>query len=493
MDPSFKPARNKKTTTPPTAFDGSTTAAHAEPSHWAACDEPDEAMVDSLADLFLGGGLLSPELPAPRKLKEGSPQLRLISPELQWDGGTEQPEHHTITDLPGYAQHATIEAVILGHLPVIAPAWGLQYAGHRARELGEPVALVRLDAGAVSVELIAPPSMSPIGPQPTFDSLADAVHHAANRARIWIVRADEAAQRSLAASSDLDTITVLTGADEAAIVSCYSTLKSISNDLNASIGDDETAPALGVGIMGATAERAQRAAHKLNKAANTFLGHDHLNTALLPRMTTTHAVAVFRGTCQDPAPVFIASIRDALEIAQPVSLEYIERPNERLPELPVEPVVEPRTKQVDPLLEQQQQVVFDDRWDDEHLPADPDASELNPAMLLEGYTELDFECPAAPSVDLAIDAQGRLQLIAMDSDESDIVSQLTHAMAWAQSHAKLLQRAEPRLCVPIQPTLHVLTTRSQLVRTLMDTDIKIHLMAHASTATRGWVVRALND
>jgi len=148
---------------------------------------------------------------------------------------------------------------------------------------------------------------------------------------------------------------------------------------------------------------------------------------------------------------------------------------------------------VDPLLEQQQQVVFDDRWDDEHLPADPDASELNPAMLLEGYTELDFECPAAPSVDLAIDAQGRLQLIAMDSDESDIVSQLTHAMAWAQSHAKLLQRAEPRLCVPIQPTLHVLTTRSQLVRTLMDTDIKIHLMAHASTATRGWVVRALND
>ncbi|MCB1281799.1 MAG: hypothetical protein KDB18_09780 [Salinibacterium sp.] len=476
MDPSFTEARSES-----------------KPGgmpQWSAHDEPDPSMVDSLADLFLGDGPLSPSRSS--RDPSAAPQLRLVDHRPEF-GGEDSPELAERAEecLPNpsrsrRAEDGSIEAVVLGHLPVIASAWAVQYAAHRARELDAAVAFVRVQDGAISIDVLTAPGHQPPTLEGSRASLAEALRHAAANARVWMIRTDGSDEASLAESGDLDTITVLTGSDDAAVVSCYRTLKAIDNDVRVALGDDEVFPSLRVGVMGSTDERANSACRKIRRAVSSFLGHDELDTTVLQSMHPTPCVRLFDGACHEPLPVLIAEVRDALD-----STEYVVSGSSQTPHSPDE-------------------VVFDDRWDDEpeleHAGAVPllvngdtdglcesDSEPVNPALLLGGLVPLDFECPSAPRVELAIDAIGGLHLVMLDSEDSSAVGELTRARCWAKAHAGLLRRAEPRLAEPVEPVLHVLTDRTDLVRTLIETPIRVHLMAHASTASHGWVVRSINS
>ncbi len=518
MDPSFKNAPDPD----PSQLAGMFDTDSPLPACRHGTQEPDPAMVDSLADLFLGDGPLSPEQQPASRTQDTGPRLRLVD---HRPDAFDSFEEFATNDKPQaphapHALDATIEAVVLGHLPVIAPAWALQHAASRANELGEPVALVRLAGPSVNVELLAPTGQRLQSPSRHPASLPEALHWAASRARTWMIRVDDTSEASLAEASDLDTITVLTGADDAAVVACYRTLKAIDHDLRFTIGDDEDFPELRVAVMGSDPKRSSAAASKLTTAASKHLGISSLETSHLSRMQAVQPLRVFTGECHDPAPVLIAAIRDALDSAEPAA--------QQLRESTFEPAAIEHV-QPESIFDDPNEIVFDDRWDDEpttqphtashtgtELPAQEvearstspshshhttDAGEFSPASLVPGLTPLSFECPHAPRVELAVDAAGRLHLVALDADDASIVGELTRAKSWAIAHASLLQAAEPRLkasptsratALIDEPTLHVLTDRSELVRTLIETDVRVHLLAHASTANHGWVVRPIN-
>src|SRR5262245_60178627 len=81
---------------------------------------------DALTDLFLG------EAPAARPA----------------------PAPHPATSLAEPAPAVCVEALVLGHLPVLASAWATQYARQRSVGLGGPVVLLKIRAGEATLDLV---------------------------------------------------------------------------------------------------------------------------------------------------------------------------------------------------------------------------------------------------------------------------------------------------------------------------------------------------
>ena len=119
--------------------------------------------------------------------------------------------------------------------------------------------------------------------------------------------------------------------------------------------------------------------------------------------------------------------------------------------------------------------------------------DLKRLQIIAGLTDIGLDCPGAPSVGLAVDPEGGLHLASVDLDDSRAVTELMQAQAWARSHAVILQRAEPKLNLPIEPVAHLITRNTDQVRALIETTIRVHVMAPASSAVQGWVVSAVND
>jgi hypothetical protein len=514
-------------------------------------------MVDSLADLFLGEGPLAPGSASsgrhlPGGLNAATPPLRLTThDDIVWPEA-DAPEPSTLhsvrnrepqfgtaahtrqsgrgTDQRSAAPKAHIEAIVLGHLPVIAPAWAQQYAGHRARELAQLVALARLANGTVTIELLGEQVEQPPANLEACTTLAAALRRAATLSRHWIIRVDEVSEASLAEASGLDTITVLTGADDAAVVACYRALKALAFDTTAAQGEDEKAPELAVAIMGATERDADDAERKLRQTSRAFLGRPDLVAARLPRMMPVQSTTLFRGHCHEPAPVFIAAVRSAATEPQTLP-EFPPRPpansTRREPGFSNSDAVHSHSffQHAGPLDSAAAQHATADHdqprtgWansrnaqtfptnrtstpasahtsgfapHDDLWTESPESPLPSPISLIGGLEALGFGCPFAPGVELAVDAQGWLHLIVLDSDDRNVVGDLMATRAWTLSHASLLAAAEPRIAQPIMTTLHLMTDRPAMARGLLDTEVRVHLLAYANMSTGGWVARSLN-
>ncbi|MDX2018301.1 MAG: hypothetical protein SFY95_11780 [Planctomycetota bacterium] len=238
---------------------------------------PDRDEYDALADLFLGDDRpVASEPPEPEDLASLIARgPGTLAPESEDVAGTESAEGDIVTtscqsvsrdDGRSVLSSASIEGVVLGHLPVLGSIWLTQLARHRARTLGRPVGVVRISAQDALMDLVIP---APTGRVIAAQSFADAVAQAsAMGVRDWLVRvpeADEAALLSLSASGLVGAMTILTGADDAAIVSAYRTLKGL---VRASGRDD--AP-VRVAVMGASPARAHEARLKLADVCRQFL------------------------------------------------------------------------------------------------------------------------------------------------------------------------------------------------------------------------------
>ncbi len=475
--------------------------------------EPDPEMVDSLASLFLGDGPLSPGTsdPADRAhqapMGDETPMLRLVDafePEDfqadpfsqstdDLDQGFEWDDDALLADIEPapsalHADDASIEALVLGHLPVSASGWSLQHAAARARTLDQRVAFVSLKRGRVDLQLISPQPETSKAMRPASDEpLAAALRWLASRARHWVICVDHAEEASLSEASELDAMTVLTGADDPAVIDCYRTLKAIERDLETALGDDDALPALGVSIVGAPRHRASHAAARLEAACRDFLDVETLDVCSIPQMQAVHAVHAGSHDFDDPCPLLIALVRDALDCTPAWS-----------PEDALDDEDDPFDDEAPQAWIQREPA--DHAWlHGADAPASmareaaEDEGTLSAVQLVGGLSALAFECPVAKQVELATDAEGQLHLVALDADDASTVGELTRARAWAREHASLLKAAAPDLQEVSTPHLHVLTTRAALVRTLIETDITVHVMAHASQARQGWIVQPLNS
>lgn len=397
----------------------------------------------------------------------------------------------------GRPARAEIEALVLGHLPVMSSAWASQYAAAAARYEERPIAVLRLAAGAASVEVFgesAPPQAHRDHPT----SLEQAVRLTAARTGRWIVRVDATDELAVAASPLARSVTLLAGADEAAVVAAYRTLKALSGS---PIDAPESAPGatLRVAIMGADDARAAVAASKLQQACAAFLDRPLEAAAPVGRIGPVRSSRVFSGHAGLDAVAAMRVIAEAVVTSRAPDRAAESRPNPAAGadlanganwvESPPSPTggdpdasscVQPRS-----LKRQNNGASAIEGGSDALLsdvllraaPVTPREAGAALSELMTGFTPLPVRCPYDESVELATDADGALQLLARAGDRA--VESLVAVADWAAAHGALLALACPSLRTAggARPVQRLFADRAAQVRRLLDSGIRLHLVA----------------
>lgn len=440
---------------------------------------------DALTDLFLSDG-------GPAVRAKSVASLKLAGASAQHSDGAPTP----VPAEPMVARPPLVEGLILGHLPVLGAAWVMQYAKHVADEAGEPVALLRLQGGQVSVDVVhcrgSGPGARVGGAENERASLEEGIEAAGRVAGRWLVRVDDTSEPELPSVPGLSSVTLLTGADDAAVVASYRTMKGLC-----SLSGECDSPALHLAIMGAPDDRAAAAEAKLRRASMTFLGRDIDGSARVPKIGAGSATPYFRGE-------WVEGIAKAVELIGSGSRPTIPEPSGSvhavLRRADAGVAVEVKSAPVTPAPEVgvpceglggaratgagSQVLAGGERANagDAVRPARP---------IPAGLTVLDVACPYAPGVQFAMGGQGSLHLVG--SASAQCVQELLTAAAWSGEHAALLARAFPVLSTQslrAGPTLHVLSEDARALRGLLDTAVRVHLVVEVG-GTR--VVRALNE
>lgn len=394
---------------------------------------------DALADLFLGD----------QELREEGPFRFEASEETGADGAGE----------------AFVEGIIVGHLPVLASAWVSQYARHRAQDLGRPVALLSARGGRVRIELFGD---APRAPAPFFEEAVEAVDQAGGA---WIIRVDEPEEPRLA-ESRVNELTLLTGADQAAIVASYRVIKRLKGDSDRG-GSPER---VRIAAMGSNEDDAALIGDKIRRAASTFLGCEVEVAGVIQRIEPGRSTTLFDGPVGMSTEELVELVRGGVE-AQTVQREPA--PADRLEHGSVTIPADVAPRPVSP-----------------RGPADApkvDASRVGLAHHVASLTPLPIVCPYADGVELARDREGRLHVLARGAGgEANAVGRLLVAARWATAHAPLLAAAHGPLDCR-SPVLNLFSSDVASVRRLLDTDVRVHLLAPVEIdGHRGWYCTALN-
>ncbi|MEK6703308.1 MAG: hypothetical protein AABZ53_13675 [Planctomycetota bacterium] len=408
---------------------------------------------DALTELFLGSGLAElrsdacDDIPLPPlRPREQSETPRtsiasLLATPPSTSPGTQAspepartPQHSADQEISRSCGH--VEVVIVGHLPVLASAWVHQYSRTRQRGLDEPVALLRLRGGSASLDLL---SNVPPASLPEFASLESACRAASQLARHWIISTDEVWEPETASRPGVSSVTLLTGANDAALVACYRALKGLCQ-----AGGDALAAALRVVFMGGPQDRATIAAKRIAATAGVFLSRP-VSTEVLPdRIGPGRSVPLFVGTCEVAPAEMVARVTalagSTLETRAAASGVEVPRAST---------------------------TTGDTLW--KRIP---------------GLTGVSPRCPLAPDVELAVGEGGEVHLLSTGSDAASIdraMGDLAAAGAWVKTNAQVLRAAIPELAKRVQAAAgvtvreHLVTTSPKAARRLLDTPVRVHI------------------
>lgn len=384
---------------------------------------------DALADLFLG------EEAEDHEMDSAAAPMPIAS------STDREPESHPDRDHRAQSRTPKIEALLVGHLPVRASFWVTQHARAVADETGQTVAVLRMIAGDVSIDLLAPSSTKRSFTTIDARSMSDALAVAGRAASHWMIVVDELAEADIITSPDLDRITLLTSANHPAVLNAYQTLKRMLGVI-----DTTNPPELGVVLLGSSAEDADRTVRQIRHAASTFLSTP-IEVCVGPeRIDATRAVPIYRGKAIDDYSAMemvrcATDLADSLPADDPSSSSRVERT--------VKASREPQ-----PVTER---------------------SVL--ARYIEGLDPLSLTCPIEPTVQLALDADSRIHLLAT-GDGPDPVRSLTQAGAWASLNRELILAAAQRSTADTRenPVLHLLVDDVPNNRRLLDAPIRVHLL-----------------
>jgi len=448
----------------------------------------DDEEYDALADLFLGDGDLAPPIEAHPGTKTGTAHAPSPAPVID----ELAPDPEATLGIDPAAALPDIELLMLGHLPVRAALWVRQYACSVATRCDERVALVRVVGGTVSIDLInapeAPVDRHTRGAGPM--TLRAALGAACENADRVILRVDETTEPEIIGRDEIDALTILTGADEAAIVSSYRLIKSVTGSWED--GGEIGTPRLRLAVMGASGERAAQASDKLTRAVDAFLDRpiEIIDAAGRIDATATQNLyqedaggesaagaiidtiveigcGLLEATATEPRPIAPPAPTGAWEHAEP-QVEDTEH-SERLEQL----------------------------RSPEPAPRSVSRRGEDLCALLDGIDRLVTRCPHAPGVELGVDAAGRLHLVADDTvtngvskSGADACARLESARAWVRDHLDLIIRAEPRVAIPDaqrhgEPAAaHLLAADPPRWRGLIDSDIALYAVGVARLGGR---------
>lgn len=408
---------------------------------------------EALAELFLGNG--NPASASPR-----SPQR--------------QP-----TRRPSRSAAPPIEGLILGHLPVLASAWVQQYARHIASELHGPIALLRLKSGEAVLELVSGNGVIHQPHEPVASSLGGALSAAAREAAALLVRTDETTEPRLAELAGLDTLTLLSGADEAATVASYRTIKNLTARMDAV----ERQPAIRLAIMGASASQATEASARIERAASAFLNRNVRVTSCISKIGGGKSTLLYRGPIHEPVESILRSLRQHF-VPAPARAPH-SAPRASAPQLDPHPAPAPQPVP-DPIVSRIG-----------HLsPSQVQTGTTAPLPRLSdhipGLSPAPFTCPYAPEIEFAVDPRGGLHVLGHLDHAGRTLSHLLTASEWARAHDALLQNVLPRN-PGSSATLHAFTADAAAARLLPGGTLRLHLLAQVQVGGNStWFSTPLN-
>jgi hypothetical protein len=272
---------------------------------------------DALTDLFMSDHPLLPasqsaanqgDIDVPQIPPLRTPRLRLaeaIAPRKD------------DTSVPALADRPHVEGLILGHLPVLGAAWVTQYAKFIAETRGHNVALLRAHEGQTWLDIVQPRHAAAIAAIPEDAGEPDllaASARARELAQSWILRVDDCHEPDLLSLASLSAITLLTGADDPAILASYRTIKHLAqlceslgrplaaaDDLTDDRTDETTKDTTDAGlrmqlvIMGADAAKAAEADAKIRRSALAFLGAALAPAQSIAKIGACGTTALYRG------------------------------------------------------------------------------------------------------------------------------------------------------------------------------------------------------
>jgi hypothetical protein len=446
-------------------------------------DQFSRSEYDALADLFLAADAPREPKPVtyPARATHGGPALRLAD-QVDAFASDAAPTQQA---QPARREPLSVEALVLGHLPVLGAAWVTQYAKHVAEEGRTPVALLRLHEGQVWIDILTPRSVA-ARPQSRVGSNSDepasleaALRRAASECSHWLVRVDEIAEPDLVALPHLARVTLLTGADDAAVVASYRTIKNLSRSLDAARSDVGSGPSLKLAIMGADEAKATEAENKLRKAAATFLQNELEPAAKVAKIGGSSTIALFRGqaTMDVAAMLATAHVGKVSSATMPGAESAAKH---AVTETASESSAASVAHQGDAVHHVEQiehasstpPVVSQPATGDARVAA-PIAAKATNALPIAGLQALGITCPVARDVTLAVASDNTLHMIAQAKPEA--AQSLLASAAWALDHAQLLAMAKPGLLCE-QPQLHVLANEMHEARGLLETAIAVHIV-----------------
>ena len=416
---------------------------------------------------------------------------------------------------------AVAEAVLLGNLPSLPGPWLTQYAQQLAEQDG-PVVILHVDDDAIDLELVEPaaapgtsgrrgnpvrvPPRSTANARPAdaaslIETLDPLLHDERSPVRTVLVHLDPSRSGGTAVERlhDLEHWTLISGADDAAVVAGYRLLKSL-------LEVDGAAASARVGLMvvGSDEAAGQHAARRLRSAAAHFL-HAPLEfigfqQRMVPARCRTLGQFSVDAAGWRRLVHWLADLQPPDEAAAPVAAAPQPATAGGSRHLP--PLGRPVRVQAEATPAVEDGYGYADEDDGRSGPDAPLGSEVDLLSLIDtrphtgasipGGIALEARCPSQPDTQLALDAAGRLHLLFRhDSSEGDpptpreAIVELVAVRDWARQHRTLLQLTERgrRFDPDADPTLHLFTDRAEhavhLVARLGDL-LKLHLLRDVS-------------
>ncbi|MFN7020882.1 MAG: hypothetical protein ACK4WH_06095 [Phycisphaerales bacterium] len=506
---------------------------------------PGAEQFDALTDLFLG------EVARPsRKTEshrrdlgggaaEGGPRLRLIGGEeddqvVRVAGGASaasesQAGPASPTPDAHKARTPFVECLIVGSLPVLASAWASQYIREIAEAGGKPVVAVRMQAGFVTVDLIGPPPSSVFVLDARSESdLETALRAAAAMSDRWVLRVDPSDEAALATRKLVRLVTLLTGADEASRVNAYGSLKQLAEKLPAASDseDAENGPVIRVAVMSAGGDEAPAAAARIVETARQKLGRGIQHAVCSARIKATNPpTMLFNGRTDLTAAALLELLERTVGFDAAGGGVWVSKITPA--DGAVEPSTDRRMTEESPAIEtvaadlaladEPANVEVPPRTgaaiaataqpvDDIRLWADPAAGSAAPsarsarsdpgslAAHVQSLRAVSLVCPYASEVQFAVGEGGTLHILGhARGDDEGMPGRLMAASAWAEAHKGLIDAALGVRTSDQRPRLHLFTERPVSARALLDTDVRVHVLAPVTVDGKvGWYCAELN-
>ncbi len=368
-----------------------------------------------------------------------------------------------------------IECLIPGHLPVRAHAWFLPCARSLVGP-GLPGVLARIDDDLVQLNSFGLEREE----LEAFQSLPELARACGQ----WLILPGSHFEPSAACSLDADRITILTGADQAALVAAYQMIKSI-------VAGAMTDPAkldLGLFIAGSPEGMAAETASRLADTALDQLGCTVAYRGSIQRIELEEdcSTGMKLPLSEGGICTFVSDVRSALASVKPTRNEGgpVAKTLPRPPGMSwTPPQAEPGPVEFTPaklmpspsMPKQSTQV-----------PSSAEAScdRGSFASHVEGLTLLPIRCPACDQIELAVDEAGRVHCLGPIEE----LRSLLVAEGWVMSQGTLLEAACPDHVVTVSPpALHGFTSDPMEVSDLHGTTLQLRLLVEVEAGeSRTW-------